>query len=405
MRVRSLFWLFVSVFILTMIAGAPLPGRCDDGTIYQIDPGATPVGDIEGLNQGIAAQRVPWNQDWNAIGMVKTLGEDYSVGARFLHNTITNAIVDLGIKLPEGDSNCPDPQDVSLSLAQIPGSDTQGSMVVAARCGGTISASQAIVDTSQDEPRGSDWIKQAFDEAVNMNSMSAAAVFAGGSTYQTVCGANGSGVYCWAVGGQIVERREFTAPTAESFLVSSVNHAYDDQANIHMVGVTTGGELTYAKFPKGSNQADPDSVKNLGQASQNQSWKWNQVRVAPNGTVYISSYNALEGILYVFYKASDSADHWYFRAFSSSDGPMGMRNSMAVDNQTNNAVCTFADSAGHLCVLIVKPDGSSKLTTFGSLSEIFGTATTAGDGKGDSYSLDGTKLPFIPCLPGARLEF
>ncbi|MGD8562473.1 MAG: hypothetical protein PVG03_08055 [Desulfarculaceae bacterium] len=389
MHQRNLFWIAVSFLALFMITAAPLAAFGDDCPCSQTDVGATAASNLPDLKRGIALAGASWappGQGSYAFGMVKTLGEDYAVTARFLHNTLTNAITDLGIELSDGAINCPDPRYIDMSLAQMPGSENLGVLNVAALCGGTIYGSQIIVDPANPEQPGSDWIKQEFDKAVGMNSMSASSVNVGGFLYQTVCGADGSGVYCWNLDLQPVQRRQFTAPMGQTFFTSRINHTHDSQGNIHMVGTDSNGRLGYAKFPAGSSEADASSIKWVGDASNNQSWDWTQVGVAPQGTVYISAFNTHEGDLYIFHKESGSVNHWFFNAIGSPDGEVGKYNSMAVDNTTGAAVIRYADSQGMPAGVLINPQGEMKWSGFpgwpfpAGESNINSTATAAQNG-------------------------
>jgi hypothetical protein len=47
----------------------------------------------------------PYQKNEYTFGIQKTLGEDWSISARFLHNYIVNAIEDIGILMPDGDEH------------------------------------------------------------------------------------------------------------------------------------------------------------------------------------------------------------------------------------------------------------------------------------------------------------
>lgn len=209
-------------------------------------------------------------------------------------------------------------------------------------------------------------------------------------------------------GSGTVQRQEYTFPPGQRGNWVRIDVTLDGEGRTHMVLTRTDGGMNYHMFQPGSTEADPDSYADLGSASpQTLFWNWPQVGVSPSGWLWASAYNGSEGAIYTFRK-EPGASHWFFGAATTSTGPMGMFNSMAVDNQTNNAVCSFADSQGHTCILVVKPDGSSKLIRFDSkFGSPYSTAATAGDGKVDIFSLADIERTMNPGLFqfGVRVNF
>lgn len=414
MQRHKLYWVALCFMTLALVAAAPLAAFCDDVT--EIDTGSTPVGNIPGLHQGLAAHQYSY-QDSYYLGLAffKAVGDDYAVSVRFLNN---GQYQNLGLENSSAAISCPEnPTQAVASISHMPEDPERSVVVVGGICQGAAVIAVIAVPLNNEPVDPSTWRRKQINNpfgAINAPASLSWPVTLNDSWTigDRLCltMSNGS-VQCYDLsygGPNPAQPQEYTVPSGMSPMTGNLNHTIDAQGNMHTVSTDPENQLNYYMYPAGSTQANAGSFKNLNLASQNKSWKWTQVRVAPNGTVYVSAYNPLEGSLYVFYKASDSADHWFFRVFSSSDGPMGMFNSMAVDNQTNNAVCSFADSQGHTCVLIVKPDGSSKLIRFDSkYGSPHSTAATAGDGKADIFSLNDIERTMNPGLFqfGVRVNF
>ncbi len=415
MRCRNTFWFVIFVFAIALIAAAPSTGLCDEWTVDQLDLGATPVDPLPGLHQGLAAR---YGNLWNTgerpplgLAFAKKLSDNfYEISFGFVFN---GKYTDLGLQDSSAAMACPNPTHVTMGLAQMPGSDTQAVMNVAALCDGQLSISQGIVDGvlagDDDIKFGVNWwLADPEPGERDPNSISADSILAGDTLYQTVCGADGDSVYCWDPGvgrGGPAERQQYTAPSGP-FFTSNLNHSYDDQGRIHMIGTDSDGRLGYALFPAGSTQADAGSIYWVGDASINQAWDWTQVKVAPDGMVWISAFNTKEGSIYVWNKEADSANHWYFIAVKTPDGPLGKYNSMAVESRSGNAVMLFSNERGHAVVMTVDKARQIMTRTFDAAhGQPYSTGIDAGAGIADGLWFGGDiNDPRVVRL-GAKIDF
>lgn len=416
MKRRNSFWLAVSVLTLFMIAAAPSAGLCDEWTVDQLDLGATPVDPLPGLHQGLAARYGSW---WNTgerppLGLAfakKLSGSFYEISFGFVFN---GKYTDLGLQDSSAAISCPNPTQVTMGLAQMPGSDIQGVLNVAALCDGQLHVAQGIVEgelSGDHEIRfGVDYFTadlHIFNE--DLNSISNDSRLVDGVLYQSVCGADGEGVYCWDPGIRPegpVPRERFMPPAGQASFTSRINHAYDGQGRIHMVGADRDGRLGYGRFPAGGTQADAGSFYWVGVASRNQSWDWTQVKVAPDGMVWISAFNTAEGAIYVFNKEPDSADHWYFTVVKTSGGPMGKYNSMAIEPRTGNAFLVFSDEQGHARVMTVTKARQIMMQIFdAAYGQPYSTDIDTYEGMVDALSLGGILNDPRLVRLGAKVDF
>jgi len=419
MRAGSSFWGVVVVLAAAMVATAPLTASCDDVT--EVETEKWPIGQLDGLNQGMAASRdYYWEGDGDGsapelvvfytdppdgLSRTQALNKEMAAGMYY-----QGSYQDLGMENSSGAISCPNPRQVDVAMVRSSQYQGQRMAVVAGLCSGAAEIAQVLINM---EPGGegglnvsAEWSRPdvQFDSTSQPDSISVAASnsFDLEPLEEMSACTGGSSIECAKGTGGVLNT---VIRLGGNRFGSNIHHTYDSNGDIHMVGVDADGKLGYARFPRGSTQADAGSVTELGQASQNQSWNWNQIAAGPDGTMYVSTFNPLEGDLYVFYKAADSPNHWYYFALSSSGGPMGMYNSMAVDSLTGNAILTFADSEGHTRIMIVSPDGRRQTTTFDpSYGQPHSTATTAGNGFGSSLWINGLGDTGVFQF-GARFDF
>lgn len=414
MRCRNLFWLFVSISTLALVAAAPMSAYCDDnGTDMQLDTGGDkPIQDGPGITHIVDARALPaLNPD----------GQPPIVFAFSTRPTYTSALQGfdeayyLDMKLnqlrnisPEDpvwpDRDCSDYKNTNIFAEAVYLEGKLGvNLGVTGVCSGKPGGMQGRYDP---DSQTSVWVPLDLQAAGVYEDLTADSRVVGDRLYQIVCGANTDGVNCWepeAMQNTPVTPRAWQLPGGGK-LTNSLGVRYDKEAGVHMVGTDSSGQLGYVSYAPGTNQPKSDTFKWLGQASQNQSWAWTQVGVAPTGTVYAAAFNSAEGALYVFRKAADSADHWFYFVMTSSSGAYGKYLGMDVDNKSGNAMITYRNGEGRLAIMILTPDGRRRTITAGDSGSPYSTAAAAGNGLGNViWPSEG--LDSLAARVGVKLEF
>ncbi|MGD8562474.1 MAG: hypothetical protein PVG03_08060 [Desulfarculaceae bacterium] len=410
----KLFWLIVSILALFIIAAIPLTGFCDDVTVIQLDTGNDkPLKDGPGVTHVVDARALPaLNPDGEPpivfafskqppnIRALAGFNESYYLDMKLRH------LQKISPDDPVWSGNdCSDYKNTNIfSEAAYLESKLQVVTGVVGVCSGRPGGMQGRYDPATGTKA---WVPLDLQVSGLYDDLAADSRTVGDRLYQVVCGANESGVSCWepeVMQTTPVASRAWQLPGGGKF-TKNLGIRYDKDGGVHMVGTDSSGQLGYVAYAPGSNQPQTETMKWLGQVSSNQSWVMPKVAVAPDGTVYLVAFNSAEGNLYVFHKAGDSADHWFFFAMSSSSGPYGMYPSLAVDNRTNNALISFRNGEGNLSIMILMPDGRNRVETLDLKYGIpYSTAATAGNGTGTvlwpSVGLDSLSVRL-----GAKLEF
>jgi hypothetical protein len=400
-----------AVAALALFLAAPPAGLCEGGSVTQINTGWTPAGDLPGKHSLFSAAYCLLAPPDLGMAFFSTAPAGYQVS---VGSWLDGAFRDLSLDSSGAAITCSSPAQVALGWATTPGADGRCHLNVAALCGGSVHLAQSAPFAPGETPAswGRRELAQPFgpiETPLSLASVSPQVPLTAWALPPLLCVTHPGGrVYCYDLdpgGSGVLPGQQFTAPQGRCSFAGNLHHCLDGQGRVHMAGTNGDGQLIYTMFRAGDTQAEADSFMNLGQASQNQAWNWVQVGAAPDGTVYVSAFNTAEGSHYVLYQAGSAPEHWYFLVVTSAAGPVGMYNSMAVDNLTGNAVMTFADSEGRARALMVTPDGRWQMTTFDAgYGQPHSTATAAAGGQGDNlWLVEG--LDYMSARIGAKIEF
>jgi hypothetical protein len=404
-------WIKYAVFFLSaaLIMGAPMAALCDDGRDMRLDTGGDkPIPDGPGVTRAISAQALPELNPGGEPPMVFAFSnrQPYTSGlAGYYDAYYLDSKKDFLNKLDASQpTDCADYKNTAISaaLADLSEENRRALINVVGLCSRRPRGAQGSFSP---DTQAVAWVPLDMQGSGEYQDLVTDARRVGDRIYQVVCGTNEFGVTCWEPGMMSTAPLPFQLYhlSGGAKFTDNLDVRYDYQGGLHMVGTDESGQLGYVAYPAGSNQPISESFKWLGEASLTQAWDWPQVGVAPDGTAYSAAFNSAEGYLYVFYKAADSPDHWFYRAMRSSSGPYGKYLSLAVDNKTGNAIISFRNGEGSLSIMILRPDGSSR--TFAANSDNpYSTAAAAGNGFGVAF-YPALGLEVISCRLGAKLEF